>query len=79
MSKATRRDVLGVFPGLEDHTVVEILDMGATVDELEAALTILSSDDKELIAIKRREGDEINRLLDILGQAGVESMTEQDW
>lgn len=79
MSKATRKDVLGVFPGLEDHTVVEILDMGATVNELEAALTILSSDDKDLVAIKRREGGEINRLLDILGQAGVESITEPDW
>lgn len=79
MGKATRKDVLGVFPGLEDHTVVEILSMQATVDELEAALTILGSDDKDLIAIKRREGGEINRLLDILGQAGVESMTEQDW
>lgn len=79
MSKATRKDVLGVFPGLEDHTVVEILDMGATVDELEAALTILNSDDKDLIEIKRREGDNINRLMDILSQAGVESTTEQDW
>ena len=78
MSTATHKDVLNVFPGLEDHAVVEILDMHATVDELEAALTVLASDDKELIAMKRREGEEINRLLDILSQAGVGSMPERD-
>ena len=78
MSTATRKDVLGVFPELEDHAVVAILDMKATVDELEAALTILASDDKDLIAMKRREGGEINRLLDILSQAGVGSMPEHD-
>lgn len=79
MTRATRKEVLAVFPGLDDHTVVEILDMRATVDELEAALTILTSDDKELIAIKRREGGEIHRLLNILTEAGVEPTTEQDW
>ncbi|MDJ0758807.1 MAG: hypothetical protein QNJ19_05370 [Woeseiaceae bacterium] len=78
MSTATQKDVLSVFPELEDHAVVEILDMHATVDELEAALTILSSEDKGLVAMKRREGGEINRLLDILSQAGVGSMPERD-
>ena len=78
MGTATQKDVLSVFPELEDHAVVEILDMRATVDELEAALTVLASDDKDLIAMKRREGAEINRLLDILSQAGVGSMPEPD-
>ena len=78
MNIATRKDVLAVFPDIQDHAVVEILDMKATVDELEAALVILTSDEKELIDIKLREGDQIHRLLNILNQAGVQAASGRD-
>ena len=78
MNKATRKDVLSVFPEIQDHAVVEILDMMATVDDLEAALLILTSDDKDLIDIKRREGGRIHRLLNILNQAGVQAAVDRE-
>jgi hypothetical protein len=78
MNIATQKDILGAFPEIQDHAVVEILDMNATVDELEAALVILTSDEKELIEIKLREGDQIHRLLNILNQAGVQAAADRD-
>ena len=78
MNMATRTDVLNVFPDIQDHAVIEILDMKATVDDLEAALGILMSDDKDLIGIKQREGGQIHRLLNILNQAGVQAATGRD-
>jgi hypothetical protein len=78
MNKATRKDVLSIFPEIQDHAVVEILDMMATVDDLEAALLILTSDDKDLIDIKRREGGRIHRLLNILNQAGVQTAVDRE-
>ncbi len=35
--KITRDDVVGVFPELSDRQVVEILDAGATLEDLEEA------------------------------------------
>jgi len=78
MKIATRKDVLGVFPDIQDHAVVEILDMKASVDDLEAALGILMSDDKDLIEIRQREGGQIHRLLNILNQAGVQPAADRD-
>lgn len=78
MTIATHDDILHVFPGIQDHAAVEILDMKATVDELEAALVMLTSDDKGLIDIRRREGDQIHRLLNILNQAGVQPPVYRD-
>ena len=75
---ATRKDILGVFPGIQDHAVVEVLDMKATVDELEAALALLTSDDKGLIEIKQREGGQIHRLLNILNDANVAAVQDRD-
>ncbi len=71
MNTATRNDILDVFPDLEDHAVVEILEMDATVEDLEAALAVLSGEDKELIEVKRREGEQIHRLMNILHRSGI--------
>jgi hypothetical protein len=57
---------------------VEILDMQASVDELEAALVLLTSDAEDVIDIKRREGDQIHRLLNILNQAGIQAAPDRD-
>ena len=73
MAIATRKDILSVFPDLEDHTLIEILKVNPTVDDLEAASVALSSDDVDTIGIRQREGDRINSVLDILNRAGVEA------
>ena len=78
MSIATRKDVLSVFPDIQDHAVVEIMDLNATIDDLEAALVILTSEDKNLIEIKRREGGKIHQLMNILNQAGVLAAADRD-
>lgn len=78
MTTASHDDILRVFPGIQDHAAVEILAMNATVDELEAALVVLTSDSQELVDIQQREGDQIHRLLSILNQAGVEAPPDVD-
>lgn len=78
MGIATHSDILRVFPGIQDHAAVEILDMQASVDELEAALVLLTSDSEEVIDIKRREGDQIHRLLNILNQDGIQAAPDRD-
>ena len=78
MGIATHRDIQRVFPGIQDHAAVEILDMQASVDELEAALVLLTSDAEDVIDIKRREGDQIHRLLTILNQAGIQAAPDRD-
>jgi hypothetical protein len=78
MSTASRRDVLNAFPDIEDHAVVEILDLQASVDDLEAALGLLMSDGEDLIAIRSREGDRIHRLMNILSRAGVRPGVDRD-
>lgn len=78
MTIATHNDILSVFPGVQDHAVVEILEMKATVDELEAALAVITSDDKDLIEIKQREGGQIHRLLNILNEAGIAAVQDRD-
>jgi hypothetical protein len=78
MKTATRKDILSVFPDIQDHAVIEILEMKSSVDDLEAAFSILMSDDKDLIDVKRREGGQIHRLMNILNQAGVQVATDRD-
>ncbi len=78
MTIATRKDIVDVFPGLEDHAVVEILGMEATTEDLEAALAVLSSDDKDLIDVQHREGTAIHRLMNILSRAGVATTLGRD-
>ena len=78
MKIATREDVIAVFPDLQDHAVVEILDMKASVEDLEAALGLLMSDDKDLIEVRQREGGKIHRLLNILNLAGAQEALDRD-
>jgi len=78
MTTATRDDIVRIFPGIQDHAALEILDMRATVNELEAALVQLTSDDKEIIDIQHREGDQIHRLVSILNQAQIVPQNDHD-
>ena len=66
MDAATRKDITRLFPGIQDHTVVEILDAQATLGDVEAALALLQDADEGLIGARQRHGDRINRVLDIL-------------
>ena len=76
MTTVSRDDVVRLFPGIQDHTVLEILDTGASVRDLEAALQLLQNADEGLIDIKQREGDQINRLLVILGKSEIRPADE---
>ena len=78
MRIATHNDILAVFPGIQDHAAVEITEMKATVEDLEAALAVITSEDTDLIEFKQREGGQINRLLDILNQANIAAVQDRD-
>ncbi len=78
MSIATHQDILNVFPGIQDHAAVEIMDLKATVEDLEAALAVITSNDKDLIEVKQREGGQIHRLLVILNQSGIAAAQDRD-
>ena len=78
MTIVTVDDIARVFPGIQDHTVLEILAAQTTVDELEAALLLLTNDDEGLIEIKQRESGQLNRLLEILNQSEIRSRTDHD-
>jgi hypothetical protein len=66
MDTATRQDIVRLFPGIQDHTVIEILDTRATLGDIEAAVALLQDADEGLIGARQRHGDRINRVLDIL-------------
>lgn len=70
MDTATQQDIVRLFPGIEDHTVVEMLDTDATLGDIEAALALMQNADEGLIGVKQRHGDRINRVLDILAASG---------
>jgi len=78
MSAANRNEVVRLLPDIQDHAVIEILAMGATVGEIEAALAELTGGDESLIEIERREGDRINRLLAILRQSQIEAPDDRE-
>ena len=70
MNAATRKDVVRLFPGIQDHTVVEILDAHPTLGDVEAVLALMQDADEGLLGVKQRHGDRINRVLDILAASG---------
>ena len=76
MISATHDDVERLFPGIQDHAVVEILAIKPTVAQLEAASLLLSDQDDGLIAEKRKEGGQLSRLLAILSSAQLSSQEE---
>lgn len=78
MTTVTHDEIVRLFPGIQDHTALEILDMKATVGELEAASLLLQNADEGLVDIKQREGDQINRLLNILGSSEIRPREEGD-
>ena len=71
MATATHEQIVRIFPGIQDHTVLEILATRATVGDLEAASLLLQDADEGLVDVRRREGDRINRLLDILARSEI--------
>ena len=71
MDTVTHQDIVRLFPGIQDHTVVEILDAKATLGDIEAAASLLQDADEGLIGVKQRHGDRINRVLDILAASDV--------
>jgi len=76
MTTATHSEIVQLFPGIQDHSVLEILATKATVEELEAAMLLLNDEDEGMIELKEREGDQLNRLLDVL--SNTEIMLQED-
>ena len=70
MNAATHKDVVRLFPGIQDHTVVEILAAHPTLGDVEAVLALMQDADEGLLGVKQRHGDRINRVLDILAASG---------
>ncbi|MDH4057065.1 MAG: hypothetical protein OEW73_15395 [Gammaproteobacteria bacterium] len=77
MTKASRKDIVRLFPGIQDHAVLEITAIEATVDELEAALQLLQDNDAGLIELKRENGDRLNLLCGILAHAEIQLPDER--
>jgi hypothetical protein len=73
MDTATRQDIVRLFPGIQDHTVIEILETQATLGDIEAAVALLQDADEGLIGVRERHGDRINRVLDILAASDLRS------
>ena len=78
MDTATRQEILRLFPGIQDHTVVEILDTHATLGDIEAAVALFQDADEGLIGVKQRHGDRINRVLDILAASDLRPEDVED-
>lgn len=78
MAVATHDDIVRLFPGMQDHTVVEIMAMEATVDELDAASLLLQDADEGLIGAKQRHGDRLSRLLAILANSEIRPRDDRD-
>ncbi|MDJ0655897.1 MAG: hypothetical protein QNJ40_17160 [Xanthomonadales bacterium] len=71
MTQATANDVQRIFPGIQDHVVIEVLDTSATVEDLEAARMLMQDEDSGLRAFKHQEGERLNALMKVLDQAGI--------
>lgn len=78
MITATHDDIVRLFPGIQDHTVLDIQAMDATTGDLEAALLLLQGDDEGLIDVKRRKADRLNLLIGILENSEVQVRDNAD-
>ncbi|MDH5622768.1 MAG: hypothetical protein OEY74_11860 [Gammaproteobacteria bacterium] len=76
MTRATHNDIVRLFPGIQDHTALEIIAMQATINELEAASQLLQDNDDGLIEVKRRKGDRLNLLCGLLAQSEIQLRDE---
>ena len=78
MAIVTHDDIVRLFPGIQDHTVLEILATEATVDELEAALLLLEDNDEALKVIQQQKGSLLNHLLAILAKSEIRPRDDVD-
>jgi arsenate reductase-like glutaredoxin family protein len=78
MTSATHADVCRLFPGLQDHAIVDLLATRPSIAELEAVSQLLQDDDESLIEIKQRKGARLNRLMAILSYAQVHAADNHD-
>ncbi len=76
MATATHDDIVRLFPGMQDHTVLPALATEATVDGLEATLQLLQDDDEGLIEIQHQKGSRLNLLLGILQKSEIQPRDE---
>jgi hypothetical protein len=78
MTVATHDDVCRLFPGLQDHAIVDLLATRPSIADLEAVSQMMQDDDEGLIGLKQRRGDRLNRLLVILSQAQLQAADDFD-
>jgi hypothetical protein len=78
MASASHDDITRLFPGLQDHAVLEVLATEATVGELEAASLMLQDADEGLIGVKQRQGDRLSLLLGILARSEIRPRDDVD-
>ena len=78
MGTITHDDIVRLFPGIQDHTILAILATRPPLEDVEAAALLLQSADEGSIGIRQREGDRINRLLAILENSDLRPMDEGD-
>lgn len=78
MASVTHDDIVRLFPGMQDHTVLEIQATEATAEDLEAALLLLQNDDEGLVDIKQRKGGRLNILLEILAKSEIQLRDDVD-
>jgi len=72
MTAATRNDIVRLLPGIQDHTVLEVLAIDATVGDLEALVQLLQDDDEGLMEVKQQAGSRLNLLLGILANSEIQ-------
>ncbi len=78
ITAAKHDDVVRLFPGIQDHTVVEILGTKATVGELEAASLLLGNQDEGLEDARREATGQLSRVLAILASAEIMPRDDRD-
>jgi len=78
MTIATHADVCRLFPGLQDHAIVDLLAARPSIAELEAVSQLLQDDDESLIEIKQRKGARLNRLIVTLSHAQLHAADNHD-
>jgi arsenate reductase-like glutaredoxin family protein len=78
MTVATHADVCRLFPGIQDHAVVDLLATQPSIAELEAVSQMLQDDDESLIEVKQQKGDRLNRLFAILSRSQLRAADNHD-
>lgn len=73
MTIATHDEVCRLFPGLDDHAVVDLLAARPSTAELEAVMQMLQDNDEALIDVRQQKGDRLNRLFAILARSQLQA------